>query len=149
MISSLGREKHELIVLDIAVAVRYPDGLLTLDGEPSREASETHQAQLARFLACLALGAPPLTGAAAGILCGGADATAEVGISNDFVRDVARLIKPGTSVLFLLDEAANMNGVLRAITGLGGEILKTNVDAARARLIASTLAAPVDTTQPS
>jgi uncharacterized membrane protein len=65
------------------------------------------------------------------------------------MREVGGLIKPGTSVLFVLDEVGNMDAILRGIRGLGGTVLKTNVDLERARLIQSTLAASADTTQPN
>jgi uncharacterized membrane protein len=64
------------------------------------------------------------------------------GISDDFVREVRGLMKPGTSAIFLLDCEGDMDVILAAIRGLGGTVLKTNVDAERARLIQSTLAAP-------
>ncbi len=70
-----------------------------------------------------------------------------VGISDDFVREVAGLIKPGTSVLFVLDEEGDMDAILHAIRGLGGTVLKTNVDLERAKLIQSTLAASADATE--
>jgi uncharacterized membrane protein len=72
----------------------------------------------------------------------------EVGITEDFVRDVAGLIKPGTSVLFVLDEGGDMDAILHSIRGLGGTVLKTNVDLVRATLIQSTLADSSDTTRP-
>jgi fumarate hydratase class II len=64
----------------------------------------------------------------------------EAGISDDFVRDVERLMQPGTSALFILDDTGDMEVILHAIQGLGGTILKTNVDPERAKLIQSTLA---------
>jgi uncharacterized membrane protein len=149
-IARLAYEQHDLELLDVVVAVRYPDGTLTLNGEPFPVVIKSHGGTLARLLASLALGAPPLTSAAVGTLLantGGAAGT--VGISNDFVQEVACLIKPGTSVLFVLDEEPNMEAILRAIRGLGGTVLKTNVDIERAKLIQSTLAATADTNQPT
>ena len=64
----------------------------------------------------------------------------DVGISDDFVQQLAHLIKPGTSVLFVLDEVGDLDAILRSIRGLGGTVLKTSVDVERARLIQSTLA---------
>jgi fumarate hydratase class II len=63
----------------------------------------------------------------------------EAGISDEFVRAVERLMRPGTSALFILDHAGEMEVILHAIQGLGGTVLKTNVDPERARLIQSTL----------
>jgi len=72
----------------------------------------------------------------------GAAVSATVGIGDDFVREVERLMKPGTSALFVLDNEGDMNVILRTIRGLGGTVMKTNVDVERAHLIQSTLTAP-------
>jgi uncharacterized membrane protein len=50
-------------------------------------------------------------------------------------------MKPGTSVLFVLDQEGEMAPLLQGIRGLGGTVLKTNVDVERAQLIQSTLVA--------
>ena len=142
-------EKHCLILLDTAVAVRYPDGSITLDGEPFVAATSHRGPTGARFLAGLALGAPPLTGAAVGALLRGTGscASAGVGIGEDVVNAAGLLMKPGTSALFVLDQAGDMEAILQGIRGLGGTVLKTAVDRARAKLIQSTLAAaPGDAT---
>lgn len=62
---------------------------------PYPAVTETHGGAIARFLAGLWLGAPPLTGAAVGAMLARIGASpVEVGITEDFVRDVAGLIKP-------------------------------------------------------
>ena len=95
------------------------------------------------FLAGLVVGAP-LTGATIGAMVGGAGtvASASVGIGDDFIREVKGLMKPGTSAIFVLDDEGDMDVILHKIRGLGGTVLKTNVDLERAQLIQSTLAAP-------
>ncbi len=97
--------------------------------------------------------AAPLTGATIGALIGGlgtAASAASAGIDNDFVREAERMMKPGTSALFVLDDQGNMELILHAIRGLGGTVLKTNVDLERAKLIQSTLAgASNDKIEPS
>ncbi len=98
------------------------------------------------FLAGLVLAAP-LAGVAIGALVGGvgtAASAAMVGIRGDFVREVEGLMKPGTSALFVLDDQGDMDVILHTIQGLGGTVLKTNVDLERARLIQSTLAGASD-----
>src|SRR5262249_18075709 len=104
---------------------------------------------LASILAALALGVPPMSGEAVSAVLGefGACAVA-AGISDDFVREVAGLIRPGTSVLFVLDDRADLDAILPAIRGWGGTVLKTNVDLERAKLVQSTLADSADTTRP-
>jgi hypothetical protein len=64
-----------------------------------------------------------------------------VDLQEHIVRDVEALMKPGTSALFVLDDDGDMEVILHAIRGLGGTVLKTNVDLERAKLIQSTLAA--------
>jgi uncharacterized membrane protein len=140
----LAGEGHDLTLLDAAVAVRYPDGCLTLDGGPFPVVTPPQRGTVARLLARLALGAPPLSGAAVGPWLASVGAGCTAGISDDFVRDVEGLIRPGTSVLFLLDEVGNMDAVLRVIRGLGGTVLKTSVDLEQARLIRSALAASAE-----
>ena len=135
-------DKHCLILLDTAVAVRYPDGSVTLNGEAFVCVPCFRGHTFASFLAGLALGAPPLTGQAAGALVRAVGGTAaEVGIDEDFINEVQALMKPGTSALFVLDQEGDMAEILQGIRGLGGTVTKTNVDVKRARLIQSTLAA--------
>jgi uncharacterized membrane protein len=148
-ITRLG-ERHCLILLDTAVVVRYPDGSVTLNGESFVCVPTLRGHTFASFLAGLALGAPPLTGPAAGALVRAAGGTAaEVGIDEGFVSEVQALMKPGTSALFVLDREGDMDAILQGIRGLGGTVLRTNVDLTRARLIQSTLAAAsADTSEP-
>ena len=61
-------ERHCLIMLDTAVAVRYADGSVTLEGEPFVIDTKIRSHTFARFLAGLVLAAPPLTGAAVGAM---------------------------------------------------------------------------------
>ena len=134
-------DKQCLILLDTAVAIRYPDGIVTLNGEPFVSIPYSRGHTFASFLAGLALGAPPLTGSAAGVLTRAAGGTAaEVGIAEDFIEEVQALMKPGTSALFVLDQEGDMPAILQGIRGLGGTVLRTNVDVKRAKLIQSTLA---------
>jgi uncharacterized membrane protein len=80
---------------------------------------------------------------------GTAASVAAVGIGDDFVREVEGLMQPGTSALFVLDSEGDMEVILHAIQGLGGTVLRTNVDLQRAQLIQSTLAAAAaDTSTP-
>jgi uncharacterized membrane protein len=141
-VTKLGWGKSYLILEDVAVVVRHPDGTFALDRDRFPAASNVLGCTVVGFLAGLVLGAP-LVGATVGAMVGGAGTAVAVtvGIGNDFVREVEGLMKPGTSVLFILDSEGDMDVILRAIRGLGGTVLKTNVDVERARLIQSTLAA--------
>jgi uncharacterized membrane protein len=139
-----GRAGKYLLLYDIAVVVRHSDGSFTFDREAFPGGANILACTAVGFLAGLVLAAP-LAGAAVGALLGGAGTAAlaaEAGISDNFVREVERLMQPGTSALFILDDTGDMEVILHAIQGLGGTVLKTNVDPERARLIQSTLAQP-------
>jgi len=147
-ITQLGWDKHYLILEDVAVVVRHPDGSFTLERERFPASSNILGCTMVGFLAGLVLGAP-LIGATVGAMVGGAGtaASAAVRIGDDFVQEVEKLMKPGTSALFVLDREGEMDVILHTIRGLGGTVLKTNVDLERAQLIQSVLAAP--SAQPS
>jgi uncharacterized membrane protein len=131
-----------LILLNVAVVSRHLDGSFTLDREPFPAIGNILSCSAAGFLAGLVVAAP-LTGATIGAFVGGAGTlawAAQSGISADFIQDVEKLMRPGTSALFVLDEEGDMDVILHTIRGLGGTVLKTNVDLERAKLIQSTLA---------
>src|SRR5262245_7338112 len=133
--------RHCLVVLQTAVAVRYPDGIVTLDGERFLGSVDRHGHTFASFIAAIALGVPPLTEAAVGAVVRNAPFVLGDGIDESFIGEVEELLKPGTSALFVLDEEGDTDALLVGIRGLGGTVLKTTVDLARARLIQAALAA--------
>jgi uncharacterized membrane protein len=143
-IISLGWDKHYLLLDDVAVVVRHPDGSFTFDRKAFPAVSNVLGCSVVGFLAGLVVGAP-LVGASIGAMVGGAGSavavSASVGIDDDFVREVEALMKPGTSAIFVLDYEGDMEVILHKIRGLGGTVLKTNVDLEHAQLIQSTLAA--------
>src|SRR5215475_34740 len=143
-IINLGWNKQYLELDDVAVVVRHPDGSFTFDRKAFPAASNVLECSLVGLLAGLVVGAP-ITGATIGAMVGGAGTAAilaSAGIGDDFVMEVQGLMKPGTSAIFVLDDAGDMDVILHAIRGLGGTVLKTNVDVEHAQLIQSTLAAP-------
>jgi uncharacterized membrane protein len=140
-IVALGWHEHYLILSDVAVVVRHPDGSFTLNREPFPTTANIVGSATVGFIAGLVVGAP-LSGAAVGALIGSAGTlvASQVGIGDDFVREVQGMMRPGTSALFVLDDAGDMDVILHKMRGLGGTVLKTNVDVARAKLIQTTLA---------
>src|SRR5262249_49808864 len=137
-----GGAGRDLLLEGIAGVVRRPDGTLSFDRKAFPGLAHILTCTAAGFLPGLVLAAP-VTGATIGALLGGAGTAAgsHAGISETFIRDVETMMKPGTSALFVLDNEGDMDMILHKIRGLGGSVLKTNVDLERAKLIQSTLAA--------
>ena len=149
-IASLGWDEHYLCLLDVAVVVRNHDGSFKVDRKPFPAAANILGCTATGFLAGLVLAAP-LTGALVGAALGGAGAAIadHAVIDADFIREAEELMKPDTSALFVLDNEGDMELILHRIRGLGGTVLKTNVDVERAKLIQSTLAlASANTNEP-
>jgi len=143
-----GGAESYLIIQDIFVVVRQLDGSFTFEREPFQGVANIAGFTIADFLAGVVL-AVPLAVAAIGAFVGSvgtAIAAATQGISADFIREVEGLMKPGTSALFLLEHDGNMDVILHTLQGLGGTVLKTNVDLKQAKLIQSTLSADLKNT---
>lgn len=70
----------------------------------------------------------PLLGLAIGAAAGAASgALNDVGIDDNFMKELAATLNPGSSVLFVLVRKATPDKVLEEITGSGGKVLKTSL----------------------
>lgn len=65
-----------------------------------------------------------VVGAGAGAISG---ALTDVGIDDDFMKELASNLKPESSALFVLVRSATPDKVLKELTGTGGKILKTSL----------------------
>jgi len=143
-VTGLAGSGRHLRLLDIAILTRTTDGKYTLNREPFPVTGNVFSGGTLGFLAGVAL-ASPMTSEAIGALLGTGASTVSnaVGIEDAFIQEVEQLLKPGTSAMLVLDDQGDLKAILCAIRGLGGAVLKTNVDLERAKLIQTTLnAAP-------
>lgn len=70
----------------------------------------------------------PLLGAAVGAGAGAiTGALTDVGINDDFMKELAGTLQPGTSALFILVRKVTPDKALDEIKGTGGKILKTSL----------------------
>ena len=134
---------HDDWAIDLADAVsayRTDDGQVRIDEsvQPTRGEGAGFGALVGGLLGALV--AAPLTGglsiaaaAGAGIVGGvaGAESATEFkkkyGISDDFVAQIGKLIKPGDSAVFALLRRANPDLVMEKFRGYSAEILRTNL----------------------
>ena len=71
----------------------------------------------------------PLLGMAVGAASGAAaGALTDVGINDQFMKDLAQNLTPNSSALFVLVRQANPERVLEELQGTGGKILKTSLN---------------------
>jgi uncharacterized membrane protein len=70
----------------------------------------------------------PLLGLAVGATAGAVSgALTDVGINDDFMKELAETMKPGSSTLFVLVRKATPDKVLDELRGTGGRILRTSL----------------------
>ena len=70
----------------------------------------------------------PLLGAAAGATAGAVSgALTDLGINDDFMKDLAGQLEPGHSALFVLVRKSTPDKVLDEIRGFGGKVLQTSL----------------------
>ena len=70
----------------------------------------------------------PLIGLAAGASAGAlSGALTDVGINDDFMKDLAATFKNGSSLLFVLVRKSTPDKVLAEIQGSGGKVIKTSL----------------------
>jgi uncharacterized membrane protein len=142
VIVSLADPQHELQLLDIAVLVRTPEGSLQLNGRPLPIGNRAGRHGTLGLLAGFALAVPLLTDEAVSQLFDSSmpELSQAVGIDEPFQNQIGSMMRPGSSALLVLDIAEDVNALLRSLRGLGGTILRTDVDLERANLIQATLA---------
>jgi uncharacterized membrane protein len=142
VIVSLAGPEHSLRLLEIAVLVRSPDGSLIFNGKPFAADNHLVRGGILGLLAGFALAVPLLTDEAVARLFDSplSQIQESVGINDQFKEEIASMLRPGTCAVLVLDVAENLNAILSRLRGMGGTILKSNVDLQRAHMIQSTLA---------
>jgi uncharacterized membrane protein len=132
---------YGLHVHDAIVVRRLQDGSFTMEREdsPSVSAGILGTGFLGMLVGLVVL--QPMAGAAIGATLGGLTVASarQIVVDQAFLNDVKELIKPGTSALFLLTKTDHPEAVLRDIRGLGGIVLRTDVNADLARQVQESL----------
>ena len=125
----LGMQKEYLIELgDAVVAVKRSDGRVKLNQlfEPVRAGAVSGM-----FWGTLigVLFMMPLAGAAVGAASGALRGKfTDVGINNDFMKEVASTLQSGKAALFLLIRKMTTDKVVAALQGVSGRVLRSSFD---------------------
>jgi uncharacterized membrane protein len=125
----LGMQKEYLIELgDAVVAVKQPDGQVKLNQLFSPAAAGAASGALwGSLLGLIVLS--PLLGAAIGA-AGGAigGKLSDVGINDNFMREVAKSLDSGHAALFLLIRKVTADKVMAELRGVGGTVMRSSFD---------------------
>lgn len=127
-IKLLKLQREYLIDLeDAVVAVKKPNGKIKLNQIFDTTLYGTAQGTFWGLLIG-AIFLTPFFGAALGAASGAiSGALSDVGINDNFMKEVAASIKEGHSALFVLVRSATPDKVLEELGGTGGKILKTSL----------------------
>jgi len=126
---TLVKLQHEYLIdlEDAVVVIKKPDGKIKLNQAVNlTEAGAVSGTFWGMLVGALFLS--PFLGAAVGAASGAiSGALSDVGINDQFMKEVAAQLKPGTSALFVLVRSATTDKVAEQIQGTGGKIIKTNL----------------------
>ncbi|MBB5076127.1 DUF1269 domain-containing protein [Nonomuraea endophytica] len=121
-------QKQNLITLeDAAIVERREDGKIKLHQTTSTTGIGAAGGALWGGLIGL-LFFMPLLGMALGAAAGAAGgALTDVGVNDDFMKELGEKMPPGTAALFLLVRQSTPDKVIEQIAQYGGEIIKTSL----------------------
>ncbi|WP_336485944.1 DUF1269 domain-containing protein [Methylobacterium nigriterrae] len=137
----LSMQKEYLIELgDAVVAVKNQDGQIKLNQlvnmAAAGAASGALWGTLIGFIFLM-----PLVGTALGAASGAiAGKFTDAGINDQFMRDAARELQPGTAGLFLLVRKMTVDKVLADLRGVGGTVMRTSFDETKESALREALA---------
>jgi uncharacterized membrane protein len=136
----LGMQKEYLIELgDAVVAVKTADGQVKLNQLFSPVAAGAASGALWGSLLGLIM-LMPLVGAAIGAASGALGGKlADVGINDNFMREVADRLNTGSAALFLLIRKMTTDKVLAELKGTGGTIMRSSFDESKEQALREAL----------
>ncbi len=145
----LALQKEYLIELgDAVVAVKTPDGEIKLNQLINMTAAGAARGALWGTLVGLIF-LTPLIGTAIGAASGAlAGRFTDIGIDDQFMKDAASALQPGTAGLFLLVTRMTTDKVLADLRGVGGTVMRTSFDETKEASLREALAACAATANP-
>jgi len=133
------QREYLLDLEDAVVVVKKPDGKIKLHQSINLPALGAYRGGFWGILMGILFFSPFLgfaAGAAAGAVAG---ALSDVGINDNFMKELAASLKPGSSALFVLVRRVTADKVLDEIKGSGGTVLKTSLSHEKEELLREAL----------
>ena len=125
------QKTHIIRLEDAVIATKRENGRVRL----SQIASPATSGALAGGFWGLLIGAlflMPHVGFFVGAASGGlAGALTDVGVDDDFMRELGSMLQPGSAALFLLVGRMTEDKLLDELKGIGGKVLRTSLDRSR------------------
>ena len=143
------QQDYIIDVRDAVIAVKQPDGHVKLNQLYHPTAIGAASGALWGTLVGLIFLVPlvgTVVGAASGALAG---ALSDVGIKDDFMKQVAATIDSGSAALFLLVKKMTTDKVFDDLKGVGGKVLRTSFDHTKEEELRKALAAVAPAVQPA
>lgn len=134
--------QHEYLIdlEDAVIAVKKPDGKIKLNQAVNLTAMGAAQGSFWGLLIG-AIFLSPFLGAAIGASSGAlSGALSDVGINDNFMKEIAAALKPGSSALFVLVKSATPDKVAEHLKGTGGTLLRTSLTHEQDEKLAAVLA---------
>jgi len=114
-------------VEDAVVAIKKPDGKIKLSQSIHLAEMGAMQGGFFGLLIGILFFSPLLgwaAGAATGAITG---ALSDIGIDDNFMKELSKSLQPGTSALFVLVRKVTPDKVLEEVKGSGGTVIKTSL----------------------
>lgn len=147
----VGLSKQQLITIVDAAIVTWPEG---------KKKPKTHQAFSTAGAGALSgafwgmlfglIFLMPLMGLAIGAAMGAFTGHfADVGINDDFIKQVRSKVTPGTSALFLMSDNATIDRVAQAFAGVQMELIQTNLSSEQEAQLRAAFGEESETEEPA
>ncbi len=121
------QQEHLIDLEDAAIAIRNKEGKVRIKQTQELTTSGAVSGGLWGLLFGFIF-FNPLLGWAAGAIAGGVSgALTDIGIDDNFIREVGSTITPGTSAIFVLVRKATSDKVLEDLSKFQGTVLKTSL----------------------
>jgi uncharacterized membrane protein len=120
------QREHLVDLEDAVVAIKQPNGKVKLNQIHDLTEGAIGGGFWGALVGLIFLN--PLFGAAGGAAAGAiSSALLDVGINDDFMKELADTLQPGSSALFVLVRKSTADKVLEELRGTGGKIIKTSL----------------------